>query len=278
MLTPVNLQRKLTSAFTDRQATLLTEVIHDAYSDLVHTGDFNELKELVHQVVVLQVETGSQIKELTVAQQRTEQRLEELASAQKGLTSAQQLTEQRIAELTSAQRELTTSQRNVQRTLNGLTKQVGGLSDRFGGDIEDAARGIVYFVLTVDLDCKVKMLEGGLLKFREVEEEIDLYGQIFDPKRPGTDIWLIGEVKFNITRPEAKRFAAKIRRIRATTSGEVFPVIFSYRLHPEVLEAIREEGAALHRLQRAYEGMKPRDKRVAPHQQCGAALFDPKHI
>lgn len=270
MLTSVNLQRKLTSAFTDRQATLLSEVIHDAYSDLVHTGDFNELKELVRQVVVGQIENGQQIKELTTAQQRTEQRLEELASAQKDLTSAQQRTEQRVEELAVAQQRteqrvdsltqrveeltvaqqrtensvqgLTVAMQETQRSLQALSRQVGGLSDRFGGGVEEAALGIVYFVLTADLGWKVKVLEAGWHKWGEVEVEIDLYGQIFDSQRPDTKIWLFGEAKFNLTTKEVERFAAKVKRVQPHVDGELYPVLFSYRLHPEVLEAIQKAG------------------------------------
>lgn len=228
MLTPVNLQHKLASAFSDRQATLLTEVIHDAYSDLVHTSDFNELKELVRQVAVGQLENGQQIKNLTSAQQRTEQRIEELAVAQ-------QRTEQRVGDLTVAMQE-------TQHSLQALSRQVGGLSDRFGGGVEEAALGIVYFVLTTDLGWEVDILDGGWHRWDEVEEEIDLYGQIFDPKRPDTKIWLVGEAKFNLTTRDVERFAAKIERIQPHAGGELFPVAFSYRLRPEVLSAIKEAG------------------------------------
>ncbi len=61
---------------------LIVEVIYDAYHDLVRADDFNELKGIV--------------KELAHAQQRTEQRVEDLAEAQQHLAEAQQRTEQRV--------------------------------------------------------------------------------------------------------------------------------------------------------------------------------------
>lgn len=61
--------------FEATQAKVLAEVIQIAYNDLVKTGDFNELKDIVRQ--------------LAEAQGRTEQRLEERARAQEQLAQAQ---------------------------------------------------------------------------------------------------------------------------------------------------------------------------------------------
>ena len=228
MITPANLQPKLKNVFTEPQAAVLSEVIHESYSNLVQTSDFNELKELVRQVVVAQVETGQQIKELTAAQNRTEERLEELAVAQK--------------EMVVAQQEMVVAQQETQHSLQALSRQVGGLSDRFGAGVEEAALGIVYFVLTTDLGWKVDVLDSGWHQWEDVEEEVDLYGQIFDPERPNTKVWLIGEAKFNLTTRDVERFAAKIDRIRPYAEGVIFPVVFSYRLRPEVLSAIKNAG------------------------------------
>ncbi|MGQ9905238.1 MAG: hypothetical protein ACUVRU_13165, partial [Anaerolineae bacterium] len=60
-------QKRLTLHFPADQAQVLAEVITDAYNSLVKTSDFNELKAIVAQ--------------LGQAQQRTEQRMEELAQA-----------------------------------------------------------------------------------------------------------------------------------------------------------------------------------------------------
>ena len=67
MRTSLEMKQKLNTVFGKRQAAVLTEVIIDAYSDLVKTGDFNELKAIV--------------KELAEAQKKTEVKMEELAGA-----------------------------------------------------------------------------------------------------------------------------------------------------------------------------------------------------
>lgn len=59
MQAAVDVKRKLEGAFPKKQASVLAEVITDAYSELVKTSDFNELKGIV--------------KELAEAQNRTEE-------------------------------------------------------------------------------------------------------------------------------------------------------------------------------------------------------------
>ena len=63
-------QPKLKTAFVLDQAEVLTEVITELDTDLVKTSGFNGLKAIV--------------KDLAETQQRTEQRMEELATAIQG--------------------------------------------------------------------------------------------------------------------------------------------------------------------------------------------------
>ncbi|MGB9870162.1 MAG: hypothetical protein ACPLYD_00660, partial [Anaerolineae bacterium] len=79
MLTQAEMLRKLGSVFEPKQARVLTEVITEAYSDLVRTRDFNELKEIVRELAEAQKRTEQRVEELAEAQKRTEQRVEELA-------------------------------------------------------------------------------------------------------------------------------------------------------------------------------------------------------
>ncbi len=93
-----NVHSKLQTVFPPEQAAVLAEVIHEAYTDLVKTSDFNELKEIVRD---LSVKMG----ELAEAQKRTEQRVEELAEAQKGSEARLTRLEAVVRELAEAQKE-----------------------------------------------------------------------------------------------------------------------------------------------------------------------------
>jgi len=86
MIAPVNVKQRLAHAFDEQQATILAEVIHEAYSDLVRTSDFNELKEIVRDLAVSQQRTEQRVEELATAQQRTEVALQKLSRQVGGLS------------------------------------------------------------------------------------------------------------------------------------------------------------------------------------------------
>ena len=81
--------------FRPDQATVLAETIHAAYTDLVKTSDFNELKEIVRDLAEAQERTEARVGELAESQNRIEARMEELTQAQVDLTQAQNRTEAR---------------------------------------------------------------------------------------------------------------------------------------------------------------------------------------
>jgi len=109
------IQRKLAGVFLPEQATVLAEVIHEAYTDLVKTGDFNELKEIVRD---LSVKMG----ELAEAQKRTEQRAEELAEAQKE-------TQKEVGRLDRALQELAEAQKETQKEVGRLDRALQELAE-----------------------------------------------------------------------------------------------------------------------------------------------------
>jgi len=322
MNVPINLKNRLVKVFEEPQAAVLAEVIYDAYSDLVRTSDFTELKEIVRDLAVSQQRTELRMDRLAVAQERTEQRMEELASAQgrteqrmeelasaqgrteqrmEELASAQQRTEQRMEELASAQerteqrveelasaqgrteqrmeelasaqgrteqrveelasaqgrteqrvgdlavsqRRLATAQQRTEVALQNLSRQVGGLSDRLGGDLEDIAYIVLHDVLTREFGWQVGPLERTWQTWNGEKEQVDIFGEAYDPARPEVTIWVVGEAKFNLTLREVKRFAQKAARARQHLEGEIFPVLFCYRVHPDVRLAVRQAGLRL---------------------------------
>ena len=65
-------KKKLESVFDKKRATVLTEVITDAYRDLVKTSDFNELKDIVRDLGIKVGDLAEAQKELAEAQKKTE--------------------------------------------------------------------------------------------------------------------------------------------------------------------------------------------------------------
>ena len=224
MLAPTEMKARLSQVFNDSQAIVLTDVMQSSYRDLVHTNDFNELKELVRDLGTTQKRTELRVEELATAQQRTELRVEELATAQ--------LRTEEVVQ-------------RLDRSLQKLSRQVGGLSDRLGGDLEDVAYIVVHDLLAREYGWKVQPLARSWQKWNGAREEIDLFGQVHDPMRPDLSIWIVGEVKFNLTVKEVERFTRKVARARQHIEGEVFPLCFCYRARPEVQQAVQAAGMRL---------------------------------
>jgi hypothetical protein len=96
MNTVTQMKTKFVRVFSPEQAEVLSEVIDDAYNELVKTSDFNELKDIVKYL-------GSKMGELAEAQKQTQKEL----------------------------RELVLEHKETRRQLGGLSQDVGyGLEDK----------------------------------------------------------------------------------------------------------------------------------------------------
>ncbi|MCD6507232.1 hypothetical protein J7M22_11515 [Candidatus Poribacteria bacterium] len=185
------------------------------------------------------------IEKLAQAQARTEERVTGLEAAVEKLAQAQARTEERVTGLEAAVEKLAQAQARTEKALQNLAKQLGGLSDTVGGDIEDIAYIVVHDVLRREYGWKVGPLERSWQRWDGKEVEVNLFGQATDPAHPDRRIWIVGEAKHNLTLKEVRKFVRQIARARRNLEGEVFPVCFCYRARPEVQDRIRSEGIYL---------------------------------
>ncbi len=235
MPTLVEVKRRLEQVFDEKQAQILAEVINDAYSDLVKTSDFNELKEIVRilgvkigELAEAQKRTDQKIGELAEAQKRTDQKIGELAEAQKNtekrlnslarkveeLAEAQKRTEQRIEELAEAQKrteqkveELAEAQKRtemaIQNLIKGLTEtrgEVGGISKTLSYAFENEAFRHLPKVLKEKYGIEVKE------KFIRTEVGTKEINILSKAQKDGKDIYIIGETKLRLDERRLKEF------------------------------------------------------------------------
>lgn len=261
---------QLTTVFEAEQAQVLAEVIYESYNDLVRRDDFNDLKEIVRDMAETQKRTEQHLEVLSESQQRTDQHLEVLAESQQRtdqhlevLAEAQQRTEQRVEELAEAQQRtdqhlgglaeaqqrteqrvdsLAEAQQRTEYAVQHLAREVGGLSNRIGGDLEDVAAIVIEDSLERELGWQVDELSRVWQTWNGEGEEIDVFGRAYDPSRPDTDLWIVGEVKFNLTLRDVERFGQLVARASNGLDGEIVPVCFCYRIRPEMREKVIEEG------------------------------------
>ena len=115
-----------------------------------------------------------------------------------------------------------------------------------GGNLEDTAYLVLHEVLKREFGWEVGMLERVWQNWgREMEEEVDIFGQAMNPNEPDKTIWIVGEAKHNISLKEVKKFQKQVERAKQYLNGEIFSVIFCYRAHPKVQQIILDANIRL---------------------------------
>ncbi|MCX7998053.1 MAG: hypothetical protein N3A69_03755, partial [Leptospiraceae bacterium] len=193
---PDSLNERLKAAFNPEQVEVLLELINSTYHELVKVSDFNELKAIV--------------KELALAQKRTEQRVEELATSQKETQE----------ELKQTQREL----RDLARQVGGLAMVVGySMEDKLYPHLEKFAEK-VYKVKVQEIILRKNIIyENG--KFDEVNIFIE---GLLDTQK----VFVLGECKAQASKRDIQRFVNILERFELTNKTKVFPFFVSYQYHP----------------------------------------------
>jgi hypothetical protein len=210
MNTVNQMKTKFGRVFSSEQAEILSEVINDAYTDLVKTSDFNELKDIVKDL-------GLKVGELAEAQKRTETRVIELAEAQKR-------TEIEL-------RELVIGHKDTRRQLGGLAQSVGyGLEDK-----------IIPYML--DFVKKNYGMDAKIVERRNIVypdgrfDELNIY---VEGAKNGQKVFAVGECKAKPGKKDADKFHEMIERVGTVLEGEIFPFLVGFGFDPEVENYIRE--------------------------------------
>jgi DNA repair exonuclease SbcCD ATPase subunit len=263
----VQIKKKLGQVFSEEQASVLSEVITDAYRTLVKSDDFQELKAIVKDLAEAQKQTELKVGELAEAQKRTEQKVGELVEAQKRteqrveeLAEAQKRTEVRLEELAEAQKrteqkvgELAEAQKRTEAELHQLVyehqitrKQLGGLSMTVGYTLENEAYKWLPALLEKDFGIIVK----DRLKRKYVVDnsgkhiEVNIIGEA---SKNGKEIVIIGEAKSQLSKNDVDDFVRKkLKRVEGVWKA-VFPVLVTHMIaHPDVEEYVKEKDIALY--------------------------------
>ncbi|MFH1563074.1 MAG: hypothetical protein ABIF11_06640 [Nitrospirota bacterium] len=227
MPTAIAIRYKLQEVFAEPQATVLSNVIVEAYNDLIKVSDFNELKGIVKEIVEIQKGTDIKMGELAEAQKGTDIKMGELAEAQKGtdikmgelaeaqkesqkeigrldktmqeLAEAQKESQKEIGKLDKTMQELAEAQKRTEIEIRGLTKglketrgEVGGLSKSMSYAFENET----YRMLPETLKqlCGIEMKER-LIRTEIGGKEINILGRA---KRDSKDVVVVGEVKLRL--------------------------------------------------------------------------------
>jgi len=203
---------------------LIDSRIEEKLKDQLPTReDFSELKSIV--------------QELAQSQGRTEKRVEELAQAQGR-------TEKHVEELAQSQQELAEAQKRTEKELRNLARQVGGLSDRMGGSLEDLSYDVLPACIEKYHGIEVDELGRDFIRVDGKEVEVNVFGKGKKIKT-GKELTIIGEVKSNITLKEVDRFLSLLKKVGPTIKEEIFTLLFGFRIHLDAREKAKKQGVHL---------------------------------
>jgi predicted nucleic acid-binding Zn-ribbon protein len=177
-------------ARVEDQIERLAAALRETQESLVRFQRSTE--ERLNALAEAQARTERRLEELAQAQARTEQRLEQLAQGQADLVQAQARTERRLEELAQAQIRTEEAVRELARGMLDLRRQVGGLSERVGSDLEGIRHIVAAAFLREQEGVELPALEGRYLRVDGEEVEFDLYGE---GRRGGEAVVVLGECK-----------------------------------------------------------------------------------
>ncbi|UCH93118.1 MAG: hypothetical protein JSV88_22925 [Candidatus Aminicenantes bacterium] len=225
MMHTVNqMKTKFGRVFSTEQAEVLSEVINDAYTDLVKTSDFNELKDIVKDL-------GLKVGELAEAQKRTENRVEELAEAQKR-------TENRVEELAEAQKRTELELQKLVIEHQNTRQQLGGLAQSVGYGLEDKIMPYMLDFVKKNYGMDAEIVERRNIVYPDGRfDELNIY---IEGAKNGQKVFAVGECKAKPGKKDVDKFHKIIERVRVVLEGVIFPFLVGFGFDPEVENYIRE--------------------------------------
>jgi len=237
MIPAPEIRGRLLQVFTEPQADVLAQVLIESHAELVTRADFHELTEVVHN--------------LAEAQNRTEQRVEDLAKSQLEMqVSLRELQASQAAmqeSMTTMQESMTTMQSSMttmQWAITDLAKQVGGLSNAVGANLEDFACDLVpellekywRFVTKSTGPEEITTTDGTSREF-----DVVVRGTI-----DGKPVTVLCETKATVSATEVSKFLRIVERVRAAYPGEdIRALFFGYKANAAARALITQSQAAM---------------------------------
>ena len=245
------IRSRLVRAFPENQADLLAEVLVESHAELVNRADFHKLTEVVHDLGEAQKRTEMRVEELADAQKRTELHVDELARSQQEMRvtmqemqASQQAMQASQQEMQGSLQAMQASQQEMQRAVTDLAKQVGGLSNAVGANLEDFACDLVPELL--EKYWRFVTVSAG----PEELTTADGVGREFDVVVRGTidgrPVTVLCETKATVSTTEVSKFLRIVEKVRGAYPGEdIRPLFFGYKANSAARGLITQSHAAM---------------------------------
>ena len=189
----------------------LMDKFRDETLDTVKRSDFEELKGVLSALADRVSDLALGQNELTQAQKKSEQGIEDLIQAQKK-------TEEVLTSLVKEQKK--------------IRKDFGGLSDSIGYTLENEAIRHLPGILQKDLGLEIKVMDRRFIEYPDGrDDEINIYGEgTLNKKR----VYIIGESKSQLGRKDIDSFCKLLIRVSNYLRTKIIPVLVTHSVRPQI--------------------------------------------
>ena len=145
-----------------------------------------------------------------------------------------------VRELAEAQKRTEIEVRSLAITVKNMQKELGGISNTVGYELEDRFYPVFPQVLKKDfgVDIQGEMGRRFIVYPSGKDDEINIYGEgVIE----GQKVYIIGESKAQIGKGDVRGFNKLLRRVKNHLGKKVIPILLCYSIHPLVETFIREE-------------------------------------
>jgi hypothetical protein len=244
-------QKKLVTAFNERQAYVLNEVLREAFDTLARASDFRELKDVIGELMAIQQRTEQNVERLIQIQEKHIEIETRNAVYLEQLIQAQMRTEARLDELAYAQARTET---RLEELVRGLPTLTNGLDDtprevsNLRASVNYALENEAFRKLPDLLQERYAItLSQPLIRAEIGGYEIDLFGQGTHGKQ---FITLVGAIRLRLDeyrgRGEHDVFEELEQKIQAvmqeTEVDEVIRVLVTHYATRGILQQAQERG------------------------------------
>ncbi len=245
------IRSRLVRAFPENQADLLAEVLVESHAELVNRADFHKLTKVVHDLGEAQKRTEIHVDELARSQQDMRATMQDMQATMRDMQTSQQEMQVTMRDMQESQQEMQgslqtmqASQQEMQRAITDLAKQVGGLSNAVGANLEDFACDLVPELL--EKYWRFVTVSAG----PEELTTADGVGREFDVVVRGTidgrPVTVLCETKATVSTTEVSKFLRIVEKVRAAYPGEdIRPLFFGYKANSAARGLITQSQAAM---------------------------------
>lgn len=165
------------------------------------------------------------------------------AATKRDIADLRESLDANVGRLDAALATLAEAQARTEKALENLARQVGGLSEAVGANLEDFACELVPELLEKYWGMTILSAGREEIEIKAAPHEFDLVVRGTVAERP---VLVLGETKATVTPSEVRRFARLVETVRAEhPRDDIRPLFFGYRANRETQNLIRELGGSM---------------------------------